>query len=56
MTRYRPHSDRAAMLQSKDSYFYAPKYRSSDALPAPENIFAVLVKDLKEKYIQGVQL
>ncbi len=35
----RLHSDPAAMLQTKlglkDPYFYAPKYLSSDALPAP---------------------
>ncbi len=39
MTPDRSHNDPAAVLQS---YFYVPKYNSSDALPAPEILFPYL--------------
>ncbi len=53
MTPDRSHSDLVAVCKVRveggealfDPYFYIPKYRSSDALPAPEifNLFSVFL-------------
>ncbi len=49
MTAYRSHRDPAAVLYAPvNPYFYVPKYRSSDALPAPE-IFIIFLFTIKRK-------